>query len=269
MKGHYNVLIVPEDGGQPKSLRISATWVKVLLWVAGFLLVALLVSVIGYANLIRKALDYDALAAEKNQLKEENRRIIALAQEVDQSRRLLGQIIRTLGGKLDLKDLGLSDSVRIPRDFSNLEPVIQTAGAQYGDGSFAADGLVSYALPSLTPALGFVSQGFKDDSMFPERSHRGIDIAGKAGTPVVAAADGTVMFSAWTTYFGNCIIVVHPRGFLTFYGHNQVNLKSPKQEVRRGEPIALLGNSGYSSAPHLHFEIWKDGVPVDPQEFTQ
>jgi murein DD-endopeptidase MepM/ murein hydrolase activator NlpD len=117
--------------------------------------------------------------------------------------------------------------------------------------------------PALMPTEGFITRGYD-----PGQRHFGLDIAGKTGTIVAAAAEGHVIFAGWTNEDGNTIIISHPGGFQTFYKHNQSLLKSANSFVKRGEPVALLGNSGTtSSAPHLHFEIWKDGAPVDPSDY--
>jgi len=117
--------------------------------------------------------------------------------------------------------------------------------------------------PLLLPTDGYVSQGFD-----PERGHFGMDIAGKRGTPVYAAADGHVVFSGWTYEDGNVIILAHGGGLLTVYKHNQALLRSAQVSVERGDPIALLGTSGRTSlGPHLHFEVWMSGAPQDPAEF--
>ena len=119
------------------------------------------------------------------------------------------------------------------------------------------------AFPAILPTEGFVTRGFS-----AAERHFGLDIAGKIGTPVNAAAEGYVVFAGWTTDEGYVVILSHSNGFLSFYKHNQSLLKSANTFVRRGEPIALLGNSGKtSSGPHLHFEIWKDGAPVDPSSY--
>lgn len=118
-------------------------------------------------------------------------------------------------------------------------------------------------LPLMMPTDGFVSQEFD-----PASGHFGMDIAGKRGTPVAAAADGHVLFAGWTYDDGNMIILSHGGGYATVYKHNQALLKTPQTAVKRGEPIALLGTSGETSlGPHLHFEVWKDGVPRDPGMF--
>jgi murein DD-endopeptidase MepM/ murein hydrolase activator NlpD len=120
-----------------------------------------------------------------------------------------------------------------------------------------------FRFPLMAPADGYVTQGFD-----PSRNHFGMDFAGKRGSPVYAAADGQVVFAGWTYDDGNMLIVQHSGGYVTVYKHNQVLLKSQQSSVSRGESIALLGSSGKTSlGPHLHFEVWKDGIPQDPNQF--
>jgi murein DD-endopeptidase MepM/ murein hydrolase activator NlpD len=66
---------------------------------------------------------------------------------------------------------------------------------------------------------------------------------------------------------GNLVIIYHKNGYFTYYGHNQRLLINRNSVVKKGSTIALVGNSGISSAPHLHFEIWKDGIPLDPKDY--
>jgi murein DD-endopeptidase MepM/ murein hydrolase activator NlpD len=117
--------------------------------------------------------------------------------------------------------------------------------------------------PLVRPVEGFVSQGFD-----ASRSHYGMDFAGKRGSLVCAAAEGRVIFAGWTYDDGNMLIVSHGGGYLTVYKHNQSLLAGMQAVVKRGEPIAMLGTSGKTSlGPHLHFEVWKDGRPQDPEGF--
>lgn len=133
-----------------------------------------------------------------------------------------------------------------------LQPVVMKEAVRYIERQ--------YQFPAIFPAQGYITRGFD-----PAINHIGIDIAGKTGSLVYAAADGVVVFSGWTYNDGYVIILSHADGFMTFYKHNETLLKSAGTHVRRGESIALLGNSGETSqGPHLHFEIWKDGIPVDP-----
>jgi murein DD-endopeptidase MepM/ murein hydrolase activator NlpD len=138
------------------------------------------------------------------------------------------------------------------------QPVIQAQSVKVEMGS---ENVVSF--PAIIPAEGYVTRGFE-----PEQNHIGLDIAGKIGNLIVAAADGNVVFTGWTYNDGYVVIISHAGGFMSFYKHNQSLLKTTGAFVRRGEPIATLGNSGVtSSGPHLHFEIWKDGIPVDPSAY--
>jgi len=144
-------------------------------------------------------------------------------------------------------------------------PQPRTENAAYG---FTAQRLTANkpfqaSFPLYPPVIGYVSQGFDD-----ARRHFGIDYAGRRGSIISAAADGYVVFSGWTYEDGNMIILSHGSGYFTIYKHNQSLLKSASEFVKRGQPIALLGNSGNTSyGPHLHFELWKDGLPQNPDEY--
>lgn len=112
------------------------------------------------------------------------------------------------------------------------------------------------------PANSFISRGFD-----PERGHMGIDFVIKTGTPVYAAANGYVIFADYTTKDGYMIILNHNNGYISVYKHCSVLLKRARETVLQGETIALSGNTGeISTGPHLHFEIWKDGQPIDPKK---
>ncbi|MBN3942432.1 M23 family metallopeptidase [Nostoc sp. NMS9] len=110
------------------------------------------------------------------------------------------------------------------------------------------------------PTKGFISQGFH------KYQHEGIDIAGASGTPVVAAASGTVVKAGWDNWgLGNAITIKHLDGSITVYGHNRRLLVSKGQQVIQGQMIAEMGSTGNSTAPHLHFEVHPNGrIAVDP-----
>jgi murein DD-endopeptidase MepM/ murein hydrolase activator NlpD len=117
--------------------------------------------------------------------------------------------------------------------------------------------------PMTQPVDGFVTRGFSSDI-----DHFGVDFAGRLQSPVQASADGIVIFSGWTDEDGYVIIVAHSGGFVSVYKHNQSLLRAAGDAVRRGEMIALLGNTGRTSTgPHLHFEVWRDGVVQDPANY--
>ncbi len=101
-----------------------------------------------------------------------------------------------------------------------------------------------------------------------ENRHFAIDIAVVKNTPVKAVADGTVIFSGFTAETGYVIIIEHTQAFLSVYKHNASLFKEQGDLVKSGEVIASTGNTGeLTTGPHLHFELWNDGYPVNPQDF--
>jgi len=121
--------------------------------------------------------------------------------------------------------------------------------------------------PSIAPALGVVTDGYgrrKDPFTGRPAYHRGLDIAARAGTPVLAPADGVVVFAGHERGYGRVIRLSHGFGYATIFGHLEKILVSPGDEVRRGEEIGLVGSSGRSTGPHLHYEVRVDGKPVNP-----
>jgi len=125
--------------------------------------------------------------------------------------------------------------------------------------------------PSAAPAVGGFSAVWPANGpvtvAFDETKNKGISIAGKAGDPVVAAADGRVVVAgAVIRGLGNLVVLQHPNGFLTAYAHNQSLLVKEDQTVRQGQRIATMGNSD-SDTVRLHFEVRRQGKPVDPVAF--
>ena len=122
-------------------------------------------------------------------------------------------------------------------------------------------------IPTKAPIDGYVTQRMEVRPHAWKNNHYGIDISVREEDPVVASAAGIVIFSGWSTDLGNMVILFHGNDYFTFYGHNQVNLIEKRDIVKRGDVISLAGNTGISSGPHLHFEVWEGSNPLDPLEF--
>jgi murein DD-endopeptidase MepM/ murein hydrolase activator NlpD len=99
--------------------------------------------------------------------------------------------------------------------------------------------------------------------------HRGLDFAGPVGSQVVAVASGVVTYSKERFGYGKCVEINHGNGYVTRYGHNQRVLVAVGDTVQKGQPIALIGSTGRSTGPHLHFEVLKQGRAVDPMSFVR
>ena len=117
------------------------------------------------------------------------------------------------------------------------------------------------------PVVGAVTSGFgyRIHPIFNVRKlHTGIDIDADMGDPIKAAAGGTVVSAGWRGGYGKCVVITHGGGLATLYGHQSEILVSVGETVKRGEVIGKVGSTGYSTGPHLHFEVRVNGSPVDP-----
>ena len=115
--------------------------------------------------------------------------------------------------------------------------------------------------PAIRPAQGWIT--FTGRREF----HKGIDIANRHGTPIVATADGVVSFIGENGSFGQVVVIDHGYGMVTRYAHIEKGLKKRGERVRRGDVIALMGNTGRTTGPHLHYEVRMNGVPVNPVKY--
>ena len=124
--------------------------------------------------------------------------------------------------------------------------------------------------PSIWPTKGWKGRGFgihTDPFTGYRRLHRGLDIANNTGTPVVATADGKVSSVGKVGRMGNMIVIEHGYGLKTKYGHLSKFAVKPGQRVKRGDIIGYMGDTGYSTGPHLHYETWRNGRALDPSGF--
>lgn len=121
-------------------------------------------------------------------------------------------------------------------------------------------------------AGGWMSSGFgvRTDPFTGRRAaHRGMDFAGKEGTEIQAVGSGVVTWSGDRFSYGNMVEINHGNGYITRYAHNKKNLVKAGDVVEKGQLIALLGSTGRSTAPHVHFEIIKNGRSVDPAKYVR
>jgi murein DD-endopeptidase MepM/ murein hydrolase activator NlpD len=141
----------------------------------------------------------------------------------------------------------------------------------------AADSLALHtarlaATPSIMPTQGWLSSAFSSMRTHPilhmARPHEGIDVSAPMGSPIEAPAAGVVTDAGWETGYGNTIIIDHGFGIVTKFAHASKLLVRNGQRVSRGQRIALVGNSGLATGPHLHYEVHVNGRPVNPLKYV-
>jgi murein DD-endopeptidase MepM/ murein hydrolase activator NlpD len=124
--------------------------------------------------------------------------------------------------------------------------------------------------PTVWPVHGAVNSGFgirADPFTGQPAFHEGLDISTSRSEPVLATADGTVLRSGWAGEYGKAIEIAHGDRYTTLYGHLEETLVSEGQSVHRGDRVGLVGSTGRSTAPHLHYEVHVDGRAVNPLEY--
>ncbi len=245
----YTFLVIPDTGDENRQFQVSRRMLR--FWViTGIIFIALIFSAVVYFT--PQIVDYSSLKAKYNTLAKERVSVLNLMQDMERLQQMDQQIRKTLGPDLQFSK-GKSKS-----DTTAKAPIPGTVTEKPVYVSYVEN------IPSVPPIMGYVTQRLHTSIKDPVKNHYGIDIAIKESDPVVATASGYVVFSGWTYDMGNEIILYHGNDYFTLYGHFLRNLVSTREFVHRGEVIGLGGNTGISSGPHLHFEVWKDGIPVDP-----
>jgi murein DD-endopeptidase MepM/ murein hydrolase activator NlpD len=161
---------------------------------------------------------------------------------------------QTLSGIREDRAEFIAEVEALQRESASLAATIRSAQAGSVGSGVSASGLI-------WPVQGPVTSGF---GWRWGRMHEGIDIAVPSGTPVVAAASGTVITAGWLGGYGNLVVIDHGNGLATAYGHNSSIPVGVGQSVAQGQVIAYSGSTGHSTGPHVHFEVRVNGSAVDP-----
>ena len=292
----FTILVLTDGTTRPHQVRVALRTLGIVL--AGVVVLTLLLTVVGYRALTREV-DYQefaslraavqaqhGMAAQLETLQQELSRLRTFDTQIrrlaglDTAPRGSGSTLAVGGGTLELsKALQGSEEAetsallqRLVQDLERLEREM----ALRGESLQAVEEYLTKqkdrlaATPSLWPTEGFVSSRFGPrTSPFTgqPQHHTGVDIAAPPGTPIRAPAAGVVTFAGTLPGYGNVIVLTHGFGFKTFYGHNQRNLVAKGAHITRGQQIAAVGNTGYSTGAHLHYEVLLNDAPHDPLKY--
>jgi|TARA_B110000438_G_scaffold76952_1_gene77176 murein DD-endopeptidase MepM/ murein hydrolase activator NlpD len=243
-KEKYTVMIIPDDETGTRSYHVSKN-IIFLIFSSFIGLVFLILGVLIY--FIPKIENYKQLQNRHDQFATERLNVLELTRNLERIKQMDEMVRISLGRTLDLSEQS------IPTDSIKKSPSRSRTQISFIEN-----------IPSIAPIQGFLSQRSGSPGLFITKAHHGIDIVAKEGEPIIASASGVVVFSSWTYEFGNLIILYHGDDYFTHYGHNKQNLKQTLDIIERGEVIGLVGNTGVSSGPHLHFEVWREFEAVDP-----
>jgi murein DD-endopeptidase MepM/ murein hydrolase activator NlpD len=268
----YTFLVVPDGGRrQPLQHTLSARSLRRVILAAsgalGLLVVAALVQVATFS----RVREHDGLVREN----------VALKAEVDSMRRELAELAPVIQRvrAYDEQLRGLAASGSLPGFVDGAAPLsrdliyadLAAIDFESLDENLARLQRASEAMPQLWPVEGQVTSGFgwRRDPFGRARwkFHGGLDIGTEYGTPILATGAGTVVFSDWHSGHGRMVELDHGGGIATRYCHASQLLVSEGEEVLAGQTVALVGSSGMSTGPHLHYELVVDGERVDPRPY--
>lgn len=267
----YRLVILNDDTFEEKlSFNLTRLNVFVVVTVAVILLIALTTVLIAFTGLREYIPGYSSTALKQRAV-ELAYKTDSLQTVVELNNQYINSIQKVLTG--DVKPIefnrdSLLESQRMELENIDLAPIkedtlLREMVAQEDKYNFleTATSKANYAL--FPPLKGPLSEGYN----LKDR-HYGVDIVAAHNAPVKSVADGTVIFAGWTSQTGNVIIVEHSYGLLSVYKHNASLTKEQGERVKKGEVIATAGSTGeFSTGPHLHFELWSEGQPVNPIDF--
>ncbi len=253
----FTFLVIPDNEKQTKSLKLKAGVVKGIIAFMIVVLALIIMGAVSYWKVAELAIDYNDLLDENKQLKEGLARLEEVQNDLSRLKMIDQKLRSALSGYVNIDETDISAS-----EDDALMKVDQLLDVPN-------DRSLYNFVPDIYPVDGYLTRGFEDEALLGD-AHFGIDIAGPKASPIKSTADGVVIFSGWTYEEGYVIIVKHKLDYYSFYKHNLQNLCQEWETVKKGQIIALLGDTGrISSGPHLHFEIWRGTTPIDPAKYLR
>jgi murein DD-endopeptidase MepM/ murein hydrolase activator NlpD len=280
----YTIIIVPGTGTTLRKLRISTRFISYVIIGLACLLVAGLGTMVHYIQMFAQSQKLQKLQKENVDLKASLKQSEVLAQRLNRKISELSKLsikLKAMAGlpRLTAKKesalrLGMG-GVRLETAPDPTELIQLETRAESLEKSLL--GLNTYfqknhpfTTPSIPPSEGFISSSFgarrNPFTNLPD-FHEGLDITNDIGTPIVATANGIVSFAGAKGNFGRVIEVHHDHGISTLFGHLAKVLVQPGDQVTRGQTIGLMGNTGMSTGPHLHYEVRINDQPVNPKGY--
>ncbi len=295
-KRSYTILILPDATRSPLKLHISRlTLIGITAGLSGVFL-CIFVFILQYINMNANMLELKRLRKEITHLSslgekmQEMQREMTRLQEFDKKIRTLAQLeppsgleepVIGQGGGGQLEMPNLAESMRLEKEqlMARMEQEITAleGAAKNQESSFSElkhflenKRTLLSSTPAIWPVRGWLTGAFgyrRSPFTGQKQLHEGLDIAASPMTPIIAPADGMAVYSGFMPGWGNIIILNHGYGCRTFFAHNSRNLVSPGKNVKRGQVIAYVGNTGQSTGPHVHYEVHVNGVPRDPLKY--
>ncbi len=267
----YRLVILNEDTFEERlAIKLTRLNVFVIMSITGILLIILTTLLIAFTPLREYIPGYSSTAL-KLKATELNYKTDSLQQVIAMNDKYLNSIKRVLEGDVSTVDFNrdsIIEATKLEVSEADLNPskedsLLREKVDKEDKFNLFESATTKANFVLFPPANGSISQNYNI-----KEKHYAVDIVVAKDTPIKATADGVVIFSEWTTETGYVIIIEHSYGLISVYKHNAFLTKSQGDLVKSGEVIATAGNTGeLTTGPHLHFELWSDGYPINPTNF--
>ncbi len=266
----YRLVILNEDTFEERlTLKLTRLNVFIITTLLAFFLIGFTTILIAFTPLKEYIPGYSSTALKK-QATNLSFETDSLQEVITMNERYYESIKKVLRGEIESDQLNrdsIIEATKLEASEIDLTPIPQDSilrekvDQEDKYNLFESSNKANFVL--FPPVSGTISENYN-----PKDKHFAVDVVVTEGSPIKSAADGTVIFSQWTTDTGYVIIVEHANNLLSVYKHNAQLMKEQGDLVKAGEVIANAGNTGeLTTGPHLHFELWSDGYPIDPTNF--
>ena len=265
----YKVVISSEDTFEEKfSFKANKINVFIIMLVYSIILISFTISIVFFTQLREMVPGYSSTDL-LNRAIYLTKKTDSLEQQIALNNKFYKSIEDVLSGNIDelvARDELSADSSLINSDFVTVSPnsqdsILRKYVENEDKFNLTNNELIIENKMFFSPIKGEITQSFN----FNE-NHFAVDIAADIGTPVKSVLDGKIIFSEWSLETGYVVVIDHGENIISVYKHNSRILKEQNDFVQAGEVIAYSGNQGnLSTGPHLHFELWKNGTPIDPE----
>lgn len=302
MRKKISLVVLSNSGSSVKQLTISTAFLRIFA-----LACLITLGIFGYDYYLLKITSIQALNSEvtissqNDEIVRQRKQIQGFAEEISGLKAELVELnnfekkIRIIANieKTDGQDALFGVGGSIPEDLDTQIPLTQRHNSLLRDMHEQVDqlhmasvnqsqGFVSLfrylkdqqnllaSTPAVRPSQGWTTSrfGYRKSPFTGRREfHKGYDIANRKGTPIIATADGVVTYAGPKGLLGNMVMIDHGHGMVTRFGHLYKTVIKRGQTIKRGDTIALMGNTGRSTGPHVHYEVHLNGIPVNPEKY--
>lgn len=267
----YRLVILNEDTFEERlSFKLTRLNVFVLTSLLAILLIAATTILIAFTPLREYIPGYSSTAL-KLKATELNYKTDSLQQVIAMNERYYSSIKRVLEGDVStvefnrdsILEVAKTDTTEIDLAPNKADSLLREKVSKEDKYNLFESAILTTSFVLFPPVNGTISEGYN-----AEEKHYAVDLVVAKDSPIKSTADGTIIFAEWTAETGFVVIIKHGEGLLSVYKHNASITKSQGDLVKAGEVIATAGNTGeYTTGPHLHFELWSDGYPINPTNF--